>query len=376
MASARKKLDEKHLKILRELVSQPGNKHCFDCNQRGPTYVNVTIGSFVCTSCSGLLRGINPPHRVKSISMATYNPEEIDFIKSRGNEYCKKVWLGLCDAEQMTKDEQQIKDFMIAKYEKKRYYIEPTSEPKIMTNGTSTPKDGSPKTPAQLPSLNFKSALPNSQISSFNLNSRSNAFYLKQSTNDKSSNSINTQPSSNTALNPPDVQPSFANFDDNPVFSNPTISSSGIGVINEKTTVPPPPSEDRYAALKDLDCLRKSQLASENPPPPNPPPPSEWGNNLWSGPSVFNSQTSNSDNIVTSNPFAGCEIDWNSQNTFDSNPFKTAKAFEPVWPVTNGQITNGFPTSQSLNFGPVGVTSNPFKVSNDFQSHHSSNPFL
>lgn len=55
MASARKKQDEKNLKILRELVSLPGNKHCLDCNQRGPTYVNVTIGSFVCTKCSGML---------------------------------------------------------------------------------------------------------------------------------------------------------------------------------------------------------------------------------------------------------------------------------------------------------------------------------
>lgn len=55
MASARKKLDEKNLKILRELVSLPENKHCFDCHQRGPTYVNVTIGSFVCTTCSGML---------------------------------------------------------------------------------------------------------------------------------------------------------------------------------------------------------------------------------------------------------------------------------------------------------------------------------
>lgn len=31
-------------------------------------------------------RGLTPPHRVKSISMATFNTEEIDFIKSRGNE--------------------------------------------------------------------------------------------------------------------------------------------------------------------------------------------------------------------------------------------------------------------------------------------------
>lgn len=35
-------------------------------------------------------------------------------------QYCRKVWLGLCDNEQPTKDEQQIKDFMINKYERKR----------------------------------------------------------------------------------------------------------------------------------------------------------------------------------------------------------------------------------------------------------------
>jgi Arf-GAP domain and FG repeat-containing protein 1 len=55
MASAKRKQDERNLKTLREIVSQPGNKECFDCNQRGPTYVNMTIGSFVCTSCSGML---------------------------------------------------------------------------------------------------------------------------------------------------------------------------------------------------------------------------------------------------------------------------------------------------------------------------------
>lgn len=37
-------------------------------------------------------------------------------------QYCRQIWLGLYDANHVrdTKDEQQIKDFMIAKYEKKR----------------------------------------------------------------------------------------------------------------------------------------------------------------------------------------------------------------------------------------------------------------
>lgn len=53
--SSKKKQEEKNLKTLREFLALPGNKHCFDCNQRGPTYVNTTIGTFVCISCSGKL---------------------------------------------------------------------------------------------------------------------------------------------------------------------------------------------------------------------------------------------------------------------------------------------------------------------------------
>ena len=33
----------------------PENKKCFECQQRGPTYVDITVGSFVCTKCSGML---------------------------------------------------------------------------------------------------------------------------------------------------------------------------------------------------------------------------------------------------------------------------------------------------------------------------------
>ena len=53
--SSRRKQDDKHLKILREIGSKPENRTCFDCLQKGPTYINMTIGSFVCTSCSGIL---------------------------------------------------------------------------------------------------------------------------------------------------------------------------------------------------------------------------------------------------------------------------------------------------------------------------------
>ncbi|KAF7272875.1 hypothetical protein GWI33_014353 [Rhynchophorus ferrugineus] len=59
--ASRKKQDESNMKTLRELGALPQNKFCFDCGQRGPTYVNVTIGSFVCTKCSGILEAFPLP---------------------------------------------------------------------------------------------------------------------------------------------------------------------------------------------------------------------------------------------------------------------------------------------------------------------------
>ncbi|NXJ12909.1 AGFG1 protein, partial [Odontophorus gujanensis] len=128
-ASAKRKQEEKHLKLLREMSSLPPNRKCFDCDQRGPTYTDMTVGSFVCTSCSGILRGLNPPHRVKSISMTTFTQQEIEFLQKHGNEVCKQIWLGLFDDRSSAipdfRDPQKVKEFLQEKYEKKRWYVSP-----------------------------------------------------------------------------------------------------------------------------------------------------------------------------------------------------------------------------------------------------------
>uniref|UniRef100_UPI0037E7CC82 arf-GAP domain and FG repeat-containing protein 1a isoform X2 n=1 Tax=Semicossyphus pulcher TaxID=241346 RepID=UPI0037E7CC82 len=128
-ASAKRKQEEKHLKMLREMTSLPHNRKCFDCDQRGPTYANMTVGSFVCTSCSGILRGLNPPHRVKSISMTTFTQQEIEFLQKHGNEVCKQIWLGLYDDRTSSipdfREPQKVKEFLQEKYEKKRWYVPP-----------------------------------------------------------------------------------------------------------------------------------------------------------------------------------------------------------------------------------------------------------
>ena len=45
-------------------------------------------------------------------------------MRNRGNAWCAAVWLGLFDAQPVDyKDDEKIKEFIIAKYEKKRYHL-------------------------------------------------------------------------------------------------------------------------------------------------------------------------------------------------------------------------------------------------------------
>lgn len=63
-------------------------------------------------------RGLTPPHRVKSISMAVFTTEEIDFIKAHGNDLGAKTWLALWDPKRNHKHDHR--ELMIDKYERKR----------------------------------------------------------------------------------------------------------------------------------------------------------------------------------------------------------------------------------------------------------------
>ena len=66
------------------------------------------------------------------------------------SQYCKKVWLGLWNstqpAEPESRDEQKIKDFMVQKYERKRWYIPPQQ----VNNSNTTQAAPEPKPLKQL----------------------------------------------------------------------------------------------------------------------------------------------------------------------------------------------------------------------------------
>ena len=155
--------------------------------------------------------------------MATFTQEEVDFLKERGNEYCRRIWLGLLHPDSNlpnvdTKDEQKMKDLMSEKYEMKRYYLNPSiaSEQKNQSkesNQSSLPRVPNSGTPQATSTPN---AIQNSKTPE-TINSFPTDFVA-----DFSKVPDPYLPPTTTNFNQPIVpQPFFANFDNNPIFNSP-----------------------------------------------------------------------------------------------------------------------------------------------------------
>ncbi|XP_070831127.1 arf-GAP domain and FG repeat-containing protein 1b isoform X2 [Chaetodon auriga] len=255
--SAKRKQEETHLKMLREMTSLPANRKCFDCDQRGPTYVNMTVGSFVCTTCSGILRGLNPPHRVKSISMTTFTHQEIEFLQKHSNEVCKHIWLGLYDDRTSVvpdfREPQKVKEFLQEKYEKKRWYVPPDQARAVVSvqasvSGSSASSTGSTPEVQPLKTLQLNKT-PLRQSPGL---TRSQAHSAAQ----EKKFDLLSDLGGDIFAAPPTQTSSSANFANFAHF--PSQSGGGVPIPSMSSAVPAQSqigscTEDRYAALAELD---------------------------------------------------------------------------------------------------------------------------
>ncbi|XP_048721098.1 arf-GAP domain and FG repeat-containing protein 1 isoform X6 [Caretta caretta] len=295
-ASAKRKQEEKHLKLLREMSSLPPNRKCFDCDQRGPTYTDMTVGSFVCTSCSGILRGLNPPHRVKSISMTTFTQQEIEFLQKHGNEVCKQIWLGLFDDRSSAipdfRDPQKVKEFLQEKYEKKRWYV-PPEQAKVVasvhasisgssaSSTSSTPEvkplksllgESAPAlhlnkgTPSQSPVIVRSQGQQQQEKKQFDLLSDlgSDIFAAPAPQSTATANFANfAHFNSHTGGSAGSMNANFAHFDNFPKSSSADFGAFNASQSNTTATAPSKvavnkpnlQSADKYAALANLDNI-------------------------------------------------------------------------------------------------------------------------
>nr|XP_057922329.1 arf-GAP domain and FG repeat-containing protein 1-like isoform X2 [Doryrhamphus excisus]XP_057924589.1 arf-GAP domain and FG repeat-containing protein 1-like isoform X2 [Doryrhamphus excisus] len=264
--SAKRKQEETHLKMLREMTSLSANRKCFDCDQRGPTYVNMTVGSFVCTTCSGILRGLNPPHRVKSISMTTFTQQEIEFLQKHSNEVCKHIWLGLYDDRTSVvpdfREPQKVKEFLQEKYEKKRWYVPPDQARAVASvqasvSGSSASSTGSTPEVQPLKTLQLNKT-PLRQSPGLG---RSQAHITAQ----EKKFDLLSDLGGDIFAAPPAQAASSTNFANFAHFQN--QSGGGVPIPSMSSAVPTQSqtgscSEDRYAALAELDNKLSSSAGS------------------------------------------------------------------------------------------------------------------
>ena len=120
-----KKNSEKNLldRIRAFQRSDKANKRCADCTELGPTYVCMTFGTFVCTTCSGLHREFS--HKVKGISVSKFSVEEVEELERGGNAKAFDIWMARWEPrdcpEPDNSEQGKVREFLRQKYVDKKW---------------------------------------------------------------------------------------------------------------------------------------------------------------------------------------------------------------------------------------------------------------
>ncbi|KAI4813022.1 hypothetical protein KUCAC02_024376 [Chaenocephalus aceratus] len=77
------KLNEQHQVILSQLLREEANKHCADCEAKGPRWASWNLGVFMLYRCAGIHRNLGVHiSRVKSVNLDQWTPEQIQYTHS------------------------------------------------------------------------------------------------------------------------------------------------------------------------------------------------------------------------------------------------------------------------------------------------------
>ena len=113
--------------IVRELQKCPENRKCADCGSRGTQCVNLSVNSFVCMACSGVLREIS--HKIKGIQHSSFTREEATALQQTNNALVNQIYLAKYNpntspikAPTDNTNLQQLKLWVKRKYVEKAWY--------------------------------------------------------------------------------------------------------------------------------------------------------------------------------------------------------------------------------------------------------------
>ena len=88
-----KSLNDKHNKIFKDLLQDPGNKACSDCRKKDPRWASHNLGVFMCIDCSGIHRNMGVHiSKVKSVDLDAWTPEQVANMQAWGNKKAALFW--------------------------------------------------------------------------------------------------------------------------------------------------------------------------------------------------------------------------------------------------------------------------------------------
>ncbi|XP_024543879.1 arf-GAP domain and FG repeat-containing protein 2-like isoform X1 [Selaginella moellendorffii] len=128
----RNKEDVRHERIIRGLSKLDDNRKCLNCGSVGPQYVCTTFSTFVCMACGGVHREFS--HRVKSISLSKFTPEEVAALQAGGNQRALEMYYKHWDSRHHpvpdSRNPEKLRDFVKAIYVDQLYSADKPPPPR------------------------------------------------------------------------------------------------------------------------------------------------------------------------------------------------------------------------------------------------------
>ncbi|KAJ3851869.1 hypothetical protein EV368DRAFT_74373 [Lentinula lateritia] len=127
--STHKITNDRNLKILLDIVAQPGNDVCADCKTRAPRWASHNLGIFICVNCAAIHRKIGTHvTKVKSLTLDSWTKEQVERMKEMGNLNSNAIYnpneLRHPPPLMLLEDERdsELEKYIRAKYEYKKFF--------------------------------------------------------------------------------------------------------------------------------------------------------------------------------------------------------------------------------------------------------------